>query len=260
MSKVKTCRISRPCGSSCISLNKTCLLDSSASADKLSNHLTSTINSAQPTFNNGQVLAQGNFGKVTLSDDGQVVKKELLTEREGNEWGTMEVELGIRMGEAGYSPKVYSHLTNEAQIVMDVVPGKPIWEGFRQNEEDGEQASMSEVAGKKALDSILYLHKELGAYHGDAHAQQFIISDDDVKVIDFGLSGAIDGGDSYKKAATDIRKIRKFVGLDRFQEEPGVVGEIAKLFTQDAEIKGASKTAKALKQETVDKYKEILKR
>ena len=211
----------------------------------------------KPTFNTNNILAQGRYGKVTLSDDGKVVKKELLTEREGNEWGTVEVELGVEMGKAGYSPKVYSELTNDSQIVMDVVPGKPIWSGYRRDKET-EPEAMSEVAGKKALDALVYLHRDLKAYHGDGHVQQYIVDGDNVKVIDFGLSGKIEGDDGYKKAATDIRKARNFIGLDRFQNEPGVVGEIAKLFTKDAEIKDASKAAKALKQDTVDQYRKIL--
>ena len=254
---VKKCRSGRPCGNSCISLDKVCRVDSSDTADRVANTLTGLVSSAQPTFTNNNILAQGNFGKVTLSDDGKVVKKELLTERDGNQWGTLEIELGVKMGEAGHSPKVYSHLTNDSQIVMDVAPGKPLWASFRQDKET-EPTSMSEPAGRKTLGAILYMHQNLKAYHGDLHSQQMIIDGDDVQLIDFGLSGRIEGDDGWAKATTDIRKARKIIGLERFQEEPGLIGDIAKLFTADGEIKGSSKAAKAAKQETVDAYRKLL--
>lgn len=252
----KKCIQGRACSGTCISKNKECLVEASYSSKQLANSHQDLVSSAVPTFNTNNVIAQGNYGKVTLSDDGKAVKKELLTEREGNEWGTMEVELGIKMGEAGYGPKVYPHLTNDTQIVMDASKGKPIWEGYRPAE--GEPEAMSEAAGRKALDALMYMHRDLGAYHNDAHAQQFLVDGDNVDLIDFGLSGKIEGDDGWAKATTDLRKSRKFIGLDRFQEDEGIVGEVAKLLTQDAEIKGSSKAAKAAKALTAQRYKELM--
>ena len=252
----KKCIQGRACGGTCISKSKECLVEASDSSKQLVGTHQDLISSVQPTFNNDNVIAQGNYGKVTLSDDGSVIKKELLTDREGNEWGTMEVELGIAMGKAGYGPKVYPHLTNDTQIVMDASKGKPIWEGYRPTED--EPTSMSEAAGRKALDALMYMHRDLGAYHGDSHVLQYLVDGDNVDVIDFGLSGKIEGDDGWSKAVTDLRKSRKFIGLDRFQEDEGVVGEVAKLLTEDAEIKGSSKAAKAAKALTAQKYKELM--
>lgn len=123
---MKTCIRGRVCGGTCISKDKECLVETSETSGQVANTHQDLIKVSKPTFDKGNVIAQGNFGKVTLSDDGKVIKKELLTDREGNEWGTMEVELGIAMGKAGYGPKVYPHLTNDTQIVMDASKGKPI--------------------------------------------------------------------------------------------------------------------------------------
>ena len=110
-------------------------------------------------------LAEGNMGTIDVSPDGTRVVKKL---KEGREWGPHEVELGKKMGNLGFSPKVFS--SGPDHIEMEIAKGKPLWAGFRKGDDE---PVMNEKQGEAAAKAIYTLHK-LGYSHGDMHSQQFL--------------------------------------------------------------------------------------
>ena len=134
-------------------------------------------------YANWKSLAKGNYGDVKISPDGKRVVKTLL-EHEGRkgEFGPYEVEIAEKMGKLGHSPIIHSHSADH--IEMDVAPGNTLWAGYARAE--GEPV-MNAAQAKKAGDAIKALH-QLGYFHGDNHALQYLVNGNDVKLVDFGLS------------------------------------------------------------------------
>jgi tRNA A-37 threonylcarbamoyl transferase component Bud32 len=193
-------------------------------------------------------MAKGNYGKISKSPDGKRVIKQLL-EHEGvkGEFGPYELPLAIRMGKLGHSPKV--HAASKEHIEMDLASGKPLWKSYAPAE--GEKP-MNAKQAKKAGDAIKTLHK-LGFFHGDAHSQQFLVDGDNVKLVDFGLSGK--ASSNPIKVLQDLSKISKLVRWDNpeLQSDPyfRLVNETMQKY---GEINGQSKSAKAARVALAEEY------
>jgi tRNA A-37 threonylcarbamoyl transferase component Bud32 len=162
---------------------------------------------AKDDYGNWETLKEGNYGRVSISPDGTRVVKTLL-ERNGKkgEFGPHEVELATRMGELGHSPTIHSHSANH--IEMDVAPGEPLWAGYAKGEDE---PVMNATQARKAADAIKTLHRE-GFFHGDMHSQQFLVNGDDVKLVDYGLSGR--HKDNPRKVIQDLNKIGKLINWE----------------------------------------------
>ena len=186
-------------------------------------------------YSNWETLKEGNYGRVSISPDGTRVVKTLL-ERDGKkgEFGPHEVELATRMGELGLGPKIHSHSPDH--IEMDVAPGKPLWAGYAKGEDE---PVMNATQAKKAAKAIQTLHRE-GFHHGDMHSQQFLVKGDDVKLVDYGLSGRNEG--NSRKAMQDLNKISKLVNWDNpeLANDP-YVGMVRRYRTLYAGAKGNKK-------------------
>lgn len=249
--KTKNCKIGILCGNACISRSKECTSVATSSTSKAASTLKNKIK--QVSFNFDALIAEGAYGKVELDSTNNVVRKTLKARDDGkSSFGPHELELAVAMGEAGYSPKTYRESSNESQIVMDVAPGKTLWKSYRQAEDEPE--AMSEKAGLKALEAILYMHKDLGYAHNDNHVLQYLIDEDDnVSLIDFGLSVSID--ENPVSALTDLSKMWKFAGLDRFKDSPDFAEPLA-IAEKYKAVKGSSKMAKAEKEAITAEYME----
>ncbi len=158
-------------------------------------------------YSSWKVLKEGNYGRVSISPDGDRVVKTLLEHngKEG-EFGPYEVQLATRMGELGHSPTIHSH--SDKHIEMDIAPGKPLWEGYAKGEDE---PVMNTAQARKAAQAIQALHRE-GFHHGDMHSQQFLVNGNDVKLVDFGLSGKNES--NPRKAIQDLNKISKLVNWE----------------------------------------------
>jgi predicted Ser/Thr protein kinase len=154
-------------------------------------------------YKDWEVFAEGAMGTVAKNKDGTRVVKRL---KEGREWGPFEGELGKRMGELGFSPKVHSY--GDDHIEMDMLKGKPLWKDFRMAEDE---SPMNKKQSLEAAKAIFALHK-LGFYHGDMHSQQFVADGNKVHLVDYGLSGK--ANENPRKVIQDLNKISKLVNWD----------------------------------------------
>ena len=193
-------------------------------------------------------LAKGNYGMVSKSPDGKRVVKQLL-EHNGvkGEFGKYEVPLAIRMGKLGHSPRIHSVSKNH--IEMDLAPGKPMWKSYAPSEGEG---AMTAKQAKKAGEAVKALHK-MGFYHGDAHALQWMVDGDNVKLVDFGLSGKTK--DNPVKALQDLSKWSKVVGWDNPELKKDPYFELASWTVGKYNaIQGQSKAAKQQREELARLY------
>lgn len=195
-----------------------------------------------------EVLAQGFYGKVSASPDGTRVVKELL-ERDGKkgEFGPFERQLAIRMGKLGHAPKI--HALSKDHIEMDRAKGSPLWKGFNKGEDEPVMNAQQSIKAGAALRD---LHK-LGFFHGDAHSQQFLVNGNDVKVVDFGLSGRT--RENPVKALQDLSKTATLIRWDNPETQKNSYNALANRTMQSyREIKGQSKAAKAAREDLARKY------
>lgn len=155
-------------------------------------------------YDDWEVFAQGAMGTIAKNKDGTRVVKRL---KEGRTWGPYEAELGKRMGELGFAPKVHS--SGDDHIEMDMLKGKPLWKDFRMDKET--ESPMNKAQSERAAQSIFTLHK-LGFYHGDMHSQQFVANGNNVSLVDYGLSGK--AKDNPRKVIQDLNKITSLVNWD----------------------------------------------
>jgi tRNA A-37 threonylcarbamoyl transferase component Bud32 len=199
-------------------------------------------------YTDWQPLAQGNYGKVSKSPDGKRVVKQLLEHNgEKGTFGQYEVPLAIRMGKLGHSPRIHS--VSKDHIEMDLAPGKPLWTSYSPAEGEG---AMTTKQAKKAGEAVKTLHK-MGFYHGDAHALQWMVDGDNVKLVDFGLSGKTK--DNPVKALQDLSKWSKVVGWNNTELKSNPYFELAsRTMEQYNTIKGQSKAAKQAREELARTY------
>jgi tRNA A-37 threonylcarbamoyl transferase component Bud32 len=196
-------------------------------------------------------LAKGNYGKVSKSPDGKLVVKELLTGEDGKkgEFGPYERQLAIRMGKLGHSPRIHS--VSSEHIEMDLAPGKPLWKSYAPAEGEG---PMTAKQALNAAAAVKALHK-LGFYHGDAHALQWMVDGDNVKLVDYGLSGKT--ARRPEKALQDLSKWAKIIGW----KNPELAGDpyfelVNRTMEEYNSIKGQSKKAKADRIALAERYLE----
>jgi len=177
---MKKCNRGKSCGSTCINPSKACVVDASPAVSDALSKVAIKL-SAPPDYSDWRPVAQGNYGKVSISPDGTRAVKELLVGDDGKkgEFGEFEVELATRMGELGHSPRVYRSTPDS--IEMDAAKGNTLWKGYRMGE--GE-TPMNATQATKAAAAIRDLHK-MGFAHGDMHALQFIADGNDVKLVDY---------------------------------------------------------------------------
>lgn len=242
----RKCEKGIKCGASCIEKADECRINLNDETSALGNSLTGIISAtktSETSDGDWVPLTQGNYGKVDKSADGKLIRKTALSDEKG--FGKYEVEIATKMGEAGYSPKIIS--SNKDEIVMEAAPGKTLWKTYRQDKET-EPESMNETVGRKAVEALTYLQKDLGFAHGDNHALQYLVDGDNVKMIDFGLSKPMK--DNEATGLSDWAKTSKLFGLDRFDDLP-----ISKIVNKYQSIKGKNKEALAAKEEVLKEYK-----
>jgi tRNA A-37 threonylcarbamoyl transferase component Bud32 len=195
-------------------------------------------------------LAKGNYGKVSKSPDGTRVVKELL-EHNGvkGEFGPYERQLAIRMGKLGHSPRIHS--ASSDHIEMDLAPGKPLWKSYAPTEGEG---PMTAKQASKAASAVKALHK-MGFYHGDAHALQWMVNGDNVKLVDYGLSGKT--ANRPEKALQDLSKWAKVVGWknEELSGDP-YFRLVNQTMDEYGAITGQSKKAKTDRLALAEKYLE----
>ena len=210
--------------------------------------------SEQPDYSKWRAVAEGNYGKVSISPDGTRAVKELLTGKDGKkgEFGPYEVELATRMGELGHSPKIFK-ATPDA-LEMEVAKGKPLWASYSKGEDE---PVMNAAQATKAAAAIRDLHK-MGFAHGDMHALQFLVDGDNVKLVDFGLS--VPTSREPARVMQDLAKIAKLVQWDN----PELAGNpyaqlVNRYLPQYREITGYSQAAKAKRAQLGQQYLDDLK-
>lgn len=199
---------------------------------------------SEDPYKDWERLAEGFMGTIDKSPDGSRVVKRL---KEGREWGPHEVELQRKMASLGFSPRVHS--ASGEHIEMDALKGKPLWAGFQKGDDE---PVMNTAQAKEAGKALKALHK-MGYFHGDMHSQQWMVNGNDVKLIDYGLSGKSSA--EPVKVMQDLAKIKKLVNFDNpeLQSDPYIA--TAKRYSdQYSAIKGTSKAAKAEKERLAKEY------
>jgi len=122
---------------------------------------------------------------------------------------------------------------------MDFVTGRPLWAGYARNKGEPQ---MNTAQATKAVAAIRALHK-MGFFHGDLHALQFMVDGNDVKLVDYGLSGRASTQPS--RVLQDLSKIASLVNWNN----PDLAGDpyvqtVNKYLTEYKTITGTSKKAK----------------
>ncbi len=268
----KRCRRGKNCSAACIQAGMVCLVEMPESAGlattKIKNFLLSapkggeilrvipqgdkpvaqSQGSPASPYKDWQQIAVGNYGRVSRSLDGKRVVKELL-EHEGvkKEFGPHERQLARKMGELGHSPRIFSDSDNH--IEMDLAPGMPVWKSYAPS---GGEGPMTANQARKAAAAVKDLHA-LGFFHGDAHALQWMVEGNSVKLVDYGLSGKI--SDNPVKALQDLSKWSKVVGWDNpeLAKDP-YVDLVNWTLKKYGDISGQSKAAKAQREQLAKLY------
>ena len=199
-------------------------------------------------YEDWKTLAQGNYGKISVNPDGtRVVKTLLVHNGEKGTFGPHELELATKMGELGHSPKIHSSSDNH--IEMDIAPGKPLWAGYARGKDE---PVMNAAQATQAGNALKSLHK-LGFYHGDNHSLQWLADGNNVKLVDYGLSGK--AVTNPIKVMQDLAKISNLVRWDQKElaNDPYFALVNAHLPRYRA-ITGQSKKAKAERLAIADDY------
>lgn len=234
----KRCTIGKSCSATCIANNKVCLVEipwvAASNIAKVREKLQKS-----PGYEQWDSIAKGNYGDVRISPDKTRAVKLLLTDENGKagEFGPYELELARKMGDLGHSPKIYS--ASDKHIEMDVAKGKPLWKNYAPGEGEG---SMNAAQAKRAAGAIQALHK-MGFFHGDMHALQFIADGDNLKLVDYGLSGPVSSNPA--RVMQDLSKIAKLVNWKNPElANDSYVQLVNKHLDAYADVSGFSKAAK----------------
>lgn len=203
-SKRRRCLKGKPCANTCISLNKKCRVELSRGLKGLVQAISREGAFDPKRYSNWPVQAEGFYGIVSFSPDGNRVVKLLKDRGDGKGgFGPHEVEIAKKMGDLGHSPKIHSY--SDQHIEMDRAAGEPLWKGYQRAEGDEPMSASQALA---AASSIRALHR-LGYYHGDMHNRQFIVNGNNVKLIDFGLSSP--ASKDPRKVIQDLNKASSLV-------------------------------------------------
>jgi tRNA A-37 threonylcarbamoyl transferase component Bud32 len=260
----KMCARGNSCGATCISRSKRCVLELgplvSRAVGKASRFIVRRKSGGggggdnTSDYSKWKPVAEGNYGKVSISPDGTRAVKELLTGKDGKkgQFGEHEVQLAKKMGELGHSPRIYK--ATDKSMEMDVAKGATLWKGYARGKDE---PVMNATQATKAAAAIKDLHK-MGFAHGDMHALQFIANGNNIKLVDYGLSAPISA--NPVKALHDLSKISKLVNWDN----PELAGNpyvqlVNKYLPAYREVKGTSKKAKEQKQQLAEDYIRDLK-
>lgn len=256
----KRCIKGKSCSAACISGDKVCIVElpwvmSNAlprfrsfiqkrgdTASRMAGAFDKSAAENKPqsvNYDSWRPIAEGNYGKVSVNQEGTRAVKQLLTGKDGKkgEFGPHEAELAKKMGELGHSPRVYT--TSKDHIEMDVAKGKPLWKSYRR--EEGEPV-MNTAQARQAGAALRDLHK-MGFFHGDMHALQFLADGNNLKLVDFGLSGPV--ASNPARLMQDLAKINSLVRWNN----PELASDpyfmlVNKYLPQYSEIKGTSQAAK----------------
>jgi tRNA A-37 threonylcarbamoyl transferase component Bud32 len=234
----KRCKIGKSCSATCISHSKVCLVEipwvAASNIGKIRNGL-----KKEPGYDSWTSMAKGNYGEVKFNPDETRAVKLLLSDKEGKagEFGPYELGLARKMGELGHSPKIHS--SSDKHIEMDVAKGKPLWSDYSPKE--GEP-NMNAAQARKAAGAIEAIHK-MGFFHGDMHALQFLVDGDNVKLVDYGLSGPVSSNPA--RVMQDLSKIAKLVNWKNPElENDPYVKLVNKHLDAYKNVSGFSKAAK----------------
>jgi len=250
----KRCTKGKSCGATCIDARERCVLELGPLLAEAVGKVRSLVKKpgaaeVQPDYTKWNPVAQGNYGKVSISPDGTRAVKELLIGKDGKkgEFGEFEVELAKKMGQLGHSPRI--HRATPDVLEMDVAKGKPLWEGYARGENE---PRMNTAQATKAAAAIKALHK-MGFAHGDMHALQFLVDGNNVKLVDYGLSVP-----TSRQPARVMQDLSKIAGLINWKN-PELAGnpyvQLAnKYLDQYKEVKGVSKAAKTKKTQLGEAY------
>ncbi len=192
-----------------------------------------------------KLCGEGQYGQVFLSPDGTRAVKEVIR---GQNFGRYEVELATKMGELGHSPRVF--LATEDFMEMEAAPGAPLWSQYRRGEDE---PVMNVAQAAKVAAAICDLHR-LGFAHNDLHALQLIVSGDDVKLVDYGLS--VRHEDHPVKPLQDLNKVNHLVGgwdNPELQSIP-FVRLVNKHLPEYRDVVGRSRAANARREEIAKAY------
>jgi tRNA A-37 threonylcarbamoyl transferase component Bud32 len=255
---VKKCSKGVSCLSTCISKEKRCkgVLPSavgSALTEKIKR--LSEEKEGKVPYSEWRVVASGYQGQIAINPEGTRVVKTLFSPEKGEkpEFGPLEVEIATKMGELGHSPKVHS--SGPSHLEMDFAKGKPIWKSFRMEEDE---SPMNPEQARKAGAAVRDLHR-LGYFHGDSHSQQFLVNRNDVKLVDYGLSGRLSS--NPVKAMQDLAKISKLVGWEKTElSGDPYFSMVSRLLPEYRELQGSkSKKSVARRLEIAEEYLKDLK-
>jgi tRNA A-37 threonylcarbamoyl transferase component Bud32 len=250
----KRCTRGKSCSATCIDPNEACIVDLPdnvvATFPKVRSILQRTGKSdEQPDYSKWDPVAEGNYGKVSISPDGTRAVKELLVGKDGKkgEFGEYEIELAKKMGELGHSPRIYRATPDVLE--MDVAKGAPLWKDYKRGEDE---PRMNATQATKAAAAIQALHK-MGFAHGDMHALQFLVDGNNVKLVDYGLSVP-----TSRQPVRVMQDLSKIGGLINWKN-PELAGNsyvqlVNKYLDQYKEVKGTSQAAKNKKTQLGQQY------
>lgn len=201
------CVKGKSCARACIAKNHKCRANIPPEVAKTLEGVAKRLSKSEASggfdskrYQDWEVAAKGYYGIVSYSPDGKRAVKQVIERNDGKGgFGPHEVEIGKRMASLGHSPRIHSH--SDKHFEMDRVPGKPLWKDYQRQE--GEEP-MNARQATRAANALRDLHR-MGFYHGDMHNKQFIVDGDNVKMIDFGLSGP--ASQDPRKVMLDLNKV-----------------------------------------------------